>query len=104
MSERHEPMTDDESYRLDVQAARLAGYTQEAAEAVVHRMRQQRQQERDYPRLLAEVERLRAEVKQAREAALDEVQEFVVAHAFDTSVGRRIDDFITALLAEGKGQ
>lgn len=46
-----------------------------------------------------DIERLKREV---REATLDEVQEFVVAHAFDTTVGRKIDDFITALLDANK--
>ena len=47
-----------------------------------------------------DIERLKREV---REKALVEVQEFVVAHAFDTTVGRRIDDFITSLLEANKG-
>lgn len=38
-----------------------------------------------------------------REAALIEVQDFVVAHTFDTTVGRKIDDFITGLLNANKG-
>lgn len=38
--------------------------------------------------------------REARREALEEVQEFVVAHTFDTTVGRRIDDYITELLAE----
>ena len=49
---------------------------------------------------LEDIERLKREV---RESTLDEVQEFVVAHAYDTTVGRRIDDFITALLDANKG-
>lgn len=48
--------------------------------------------------LVIEIERLRAQAAEAREAALDEVQAFVVAHAFDTTVGRKIDEFITGLL------
>lgn len=44
-------------------------------------------------------ERLKREV---REAALVEVQEFVVAHTFDTTVGHRIDDFISGLLDADK--
>jgi hypothetical protein len=34
----------------------------------------------------------------ARREALEQVQEFVVLHTFDTTVGRRIDDYITELL------
>lgn len=47
------------------------------------------------------IERLKLE---AREVALGEVQEFVVAHAFDTTVGRKIDDFITGLLDANKAK
>lgn len=60
-------MSEDD--RLEVKAARLAGYTQEAAEALVRHMRQQDEQERNYPRLLVEVERLRAENAALREIA-----------------------------------
>lgn len=48
---------------------------------------------------LDELDRIKRE---ARAAALEEVQEFVVAHAFDTTVGRKIDDFVTALLEANK--
>lgn len=48
---------------------------------------------------IGDIERLK---KQVREAALDEVQEFVVRHCFDSTSGRRIDDFITGLLAAMK--
>ena len=37
-------------------------------------------------------------IRQAREAAYDDIQEFVVLHTFDTSAGRRIDDYITERL------
>lgn len=44
----------------------------------------------DIPALMAEVERLRT--------IIDETQEYIVLHAFDTTVGRKIDDFITERL------
>ena len=44
---------------------------------------------------LDDVERL---IRSVREAAYDEIQEYVVAHAFDTTVGRKIDDYITERL------
>src|SRR5258706_11300992 len=47
--------------------------------------------------LEAEIERLREGVASAI-AAYEDVQEYVVLHAFDTSVGRRIDDYITERL------
>lgn len=43
-------------------------------------------------------------IRAAREAVYDEIQEFVVLHTFDTSVGRRIDDFITERLAALKAE
>lgn len=48
-----------------------------------------------------DIERLKREV---RDAALTEVQEYVVAHAFDTTVGRKIDEFITGLLNANTAQ
>jgi hypothetical protein len=43
---------------------------------------------------LARLDDVKRLVAAAREAVYDEIQEFVVGTAFDTTVGRRIDEFI----------
>lgn len=47
---------------------------------------------------LARLDDVERAIREAREAAYDDVQEFVVLHTFDTSAGRRIDDYITEQL------